>query len=60
MKQGMTTTQKRLSILGKDEIEAIYGRPCFTPEERIQYLALSQPEKALLPYRSSLDNQVMD
>ena len=57
MKQGMTTTQKRLSILGEDEIEAIYGRPCFTPEERIQYLALSQPEKALLQQLRSVKSQ---
>ena len=41
-------TQKRLRILDDDEIEAFYGRPHFTLEEREQYFALSDPEKALL------------
>ncbi len=57
MKQEPTTTQKRLRILGDDEIEAIYGRPRFTPEERIQYFTLSQPEKALLQQLRSAKSQ---
>jgi hypothetical protein len=32
------TTQKRLHILGDDEIEAFYGRPRFTRDERRSYL----------------------
>ncbi len=40
--------QKRLRILGDDEIEALYGQPRFTHEERIQYFSLSQTEKELL------------
>ena len=35
------TTQKRLRILRDDEIDALYGRPRFTPEEREEYFALS-------------------
>ncbi|MDQ1278574.1 MAG: hypothetical protein QG555_1617 [Thermodesulfobacteriota bacterium] len=42
------SAQKRLSILGEDEIEALYSRPRFTPEERRLYFSLSQPEKELL------------
>jgi len=43
-----SSAEKRLRILGDDEIEAIYGRPRFTSEERLQYFALSQPERDLL------------
>jgi len=34
--------------LGDDEIEALYGRPHFTVEEREQYFAFSDREKAVL------------
>ncbi len=37
-------SQKRLQILDADELEALYGRPRFTPEERLQYLTLTPPE----------------
>jgi len=30
---------KRIKILGDDEIDAIYGLPRFTSEERMQYFA---------------------
>ena len=46
--QTANTTPKRLRILGDDEIEALYGRPCFTDDERREYFALSATEKALL------------
>ena len=42
------TTPKQLRILGDDEIEALYGRPRFTDDERREYFALSATEKALL------------
>lgn len=42
------STQRRLQILGEEEIEAIYGRPIFTYEERVLYFSLSAPEKAAL------------
>lgn len=40
--------QKRLKILGEDELTSIYGRPHFTYEDRCHYFSLSQPEKELL------------
>ena len=42
------TEQKRLKILGEDELKSIYGRPQFTYEDRCHYFSLSQPEKELL------------
>jgi hypothetical protein len=45
--------QKRLQILSDDEIEALYGRPRFTPEERLEYFTLSPTEQAALePFHS--------
>jgi TnpA family transposase len=55
--QIITTTQKRLRILGDDEIEALYGRPCFTHDERTQYFSLSQPEKEVLQDLRSIKSQ---
>ena len=49
--------QKRLGILGDDELEAIYGRPCFSPEERCTYFSLSLPEKELLPLLRSVSSR---
>ncbi|MFT9598937.1 Tn3 family transposase [Mesobacillus sp.] len=40
--------QKRLKILGEDELTSIYGKPHFTYEDRCHYFSLSQPEKELL------------
>jgi hypothetical protein len=57
MKQTVNTIQKRLRILGDDEIEAIYGIPRFTHEERRQYFSLSQPEKELLTELRSVKSQ---
>jgi len=37
-------SQKRLQILDADELEALYARPHFTPEERFQYFTLILPE----------------
>jgi hypothetical protein len=48
---------KRLRILGADEIDALYGRPRFTPEERCHYFSLSQSEKALLQVLRSVKSQ---
>lgn len=36
--------QKRLQILDDAEIEALYGRPQFTPDDRLQFFTLTQPE----------------
>jgi hypothetical protein len=35
----MHTTGVRLKILGDDEIEALYGRPHFADDERLEYFA---------------------
>ena len=51
--QARHTRQKRLHTLSDDEIEALYGRPRFTPEERLEYFTLSPVEKAALePFHS--------
>lgn len=49
--------QKRLGILGDDELDAIYGRPLFTHEERQNHFSLSQPEKELLQTLRSVKSQ---
>lgn len=48
MSENTETQQKRLNILGEDEIKAIFDRPNFTYEDRCHYFSLSQPEKELL------------
>ena len=58
MKSQADTTQKRLRILGDDEIEAIYGRPRFTPEERTQYFSLSHTEKDALGQLHSIKSRI--
>jgi hypothetical protein len=55
--QAIDTTQKRLRILGDDEIAALYSRPCFTHDERTQYFSLSQPEKEVLQDLRSVTSQ---
>jgi hypothetical protein len=57
MKSETNTPEKRLRILGDDEIEALYGRPRFTDEERVQAFALAQEERALLQELRSLRSQ---
>src|SRR5260370_15206610 len=37
----VTPPPKRLHILDNEEIEALYGRPCFTGDERIHVLFLA-------------------
>jgi TnpA family transposase len=56
--QAPNTTQKRLRILGEDEIEALYGRPHFTDEERLEYFALSPTEKATLDQLHSIKSRI--
>jgi hypothetical protein len=46
--QAIPTTPKRLRILGDEEIDALYGRPRFTPDERPEYFAFSPPDLAAL------------
>jgi hypothetical protein len=53
----VNTTQKRIKILGDDEVSAIYSRPQFTDEAREIYFDLSQAEKELLPFFRSVRSQ---
>jgi TnpA family transposase len=51
-------TQKRLRILRDDEIHALYGRPRFTDDERLEYFALSPTEKATLEQLHSSKSRI--
>jgi len=53
-----STAQKRLRILGDDEIEALYGRPRFAEEERTQFFALSPAERAVLEQFHSIKSRI--
>jgi hypothetical protein len=56
--QATNTTQKRLRILGDDEIEALYGRPHFTDDERLEYFSLSPTEKSALEQLHSIKSRI--
>ncbi len=49
---------KRIKILGDDEIDAIYGLPRFTSEERMQYFALSPSEKRALDQLHTIRSKI--
>jgi hypothetical protein len=42
------TPSKRLQILTEEEIDALYGRPCFTAEERELYFTFTGLEQEIL------------
>ncbi|HLJ92326.1 MAG TPA: DUF4158 domain-containing protein [Gemmataceae bacterium] len=48
MEKTIDNPGKRLVILNHEEMDALYGRPCFTEEERIEYFALSPAEQAAM------------
>jgi hypothetical protein len=51
--QAIPTTPKRLRILGEEEIDALYDRPRFSPDERQEYFAFTPQElTALEQFRS--------
>ncbi len=54
----MDNPGKRLIILSSAEIDALYGRPRFTQQERAEYFALSDSEKAALGQLHSLKSRV--
>jgi hypothetical protein len=56
----MENPGKRLTVLEGDEVKALYGRPCFTHEECVQYFALSPKEKAALDQLHSLKSRVYE
>ena len=49
---------KRLVILGREEMDAIYGRPRFTQEEREEYFGLSAEENEALGQLHSLKSRM--
>lgn len=58
MKKATENPGKRLVILGDEEIDALYGRPRFTPEEREECFALSAEENATLTQLHSLKSRM--
>jgi hypothetical protein len=46
--QEALTPSKRLQILSEEEIDALYARPSFTPEDREFYFTLTAPEQEIL------------
>ena len=46
--QAVQPASRRLKILSDNEIEALYGKPRFTPDERVDYFSLTHPEKEVL------------
>ena len=54
-----STPPKRLRILDDEEIEALYGRPCFTADERSHYFALTQSEHDLVFAFGRVDVQIV-
>jgi hypothetical protein len=58
MENSIDTQPKRLRILSDEEIEAIYGIPRFTHEERIEYFSLSPIEKAALEQLHSIKSRI--
>jgi TnpA family transposase len=56
--QILPTSPRRLGILGEEEIDALYGLPHFTDEERREYLSLAPPEKAALEQFHSLKSRI--
>ena len=55
--QAIPASQRRLSILGDDERDALYGQPRFTPDEREHYLALSPFEHEAVQDLRSVKSQ---
>ncbi len=51
-------TQKRLKILGDDEIKALYQRPHFTPEERREYFSFSPEELTAMEQLHSIKSRI--
>ena len=54
----MNPAERRLRILGEDEIKAIYGLPCLSEEERLEYFALSPTENMALQQLHSIKSRI--
>ena len=49
----------RLKILDDQEIEDLYGRPRFNPDERVHFFGLTPEERALADGHYTLANRVL-
>src|SRR5215475_14406809 len=54
----MEPRERRLRILGEDEIDALYGLPRFSDEERREYFSLSPTEKKALDQLHSMKSRI--
>ncbi|HEU5374171.1 MAG TPA: DUF4158 domain-containing protein [Ktedonobacteraceae bacterium] len=54
----VTPPPKRLHILDDEEIEALYGKPCLSGDDRTNVFTLTQPEKDLLASFTHLSLQL--
>lgn len=57
-KPRMEPRERRLRILGEDEIEAMYGLPRLNDEDRPEYFALSPTEQGALHQLHSIKSQI--
>lgn len=58
MAEQTAIAQKRLQILGADEIESLYGLPHFTPEEQLEHFALSAREATAIEQLHSIKSRI--
>src|SRR5688572_14366173 len=54
----METRERRLRILGEDEIDALYGLPHFSDDERPEYFSISPAEKRALDQLHSIKSRI--
>jgi hypothetical protein len=54
----MEPRERRLRILGEEEIDALYGLPRFSDDERPEYFSLSPTEKAALDQLHSIKSRI--
>lgn len=54
----MEPRERRLRILGEDEINTLYGLPRFSDEERLEYFSLSPTEKKALDQLHSMKSRL--
>jgi TnpA family transposase len=54
----MNPAERRLRILGEDEINALYGLPRFGDDERMEYFSLSPTDKTALDQLHSIKSRI--
>lgn len=54
----METRERRLRILGEDEIDALYGLPRFSDDERPEYFSISPAEKRAFDQLHSIKSRI--